>query len=135
MAGSVYNRRLALAGLAAATIAAGLAWRFAIPGLPWFAWKYGGSALWAVLIYWLIAFAAPRAQALSLLLAGVVIVTLVELSRLWHPEWLDTFRLTLAGKLILGKVFSWWNLPAYYAGLVAACLMDGYLLRRPSIRR
>ncbi len=113
-----------LALLAAATIITGLAIRFAIPGLPWIVWKYAGSMLWASLIYFLAAFAFPKTSRLQLLALTFVVVTAVEFSRLYHAPWLDTFRISLAGKLILGKIFSMWNLPAYYAGLLLAFGID-----------
>ena len=42
------------------TIVAGLVWRLAPIGLPPFLYKYGGSVLWAVMVYWLVAFAFPQ---------------------------------------------------------------------------
>mgnify|MGYP002636023710 CR=1 FL=1 len=124
------NRRLRLAALATATIVAGLIWRFSLPGLPWFAWKYGGSLLWAAMVYFMIAVVMPKARWPMLLLIGFICVALVEYSPLYHAPWLEAFRLTLAGKLILGKVFSVWNLPAYWAGLIAAALLDAIVKRR-----
>ena len=115
---------MVLAVLIVATIALGLGWRFAIPGLPWFAWKYGGSLLWASLIYFLLAFCVPQAPRVWLLIAGAIIVTVLEFFRLYHAPWLDAFRQTMPGKLTLGSVFSLWNIPAYYAGLIAAWLVD-----------
>lgn len=126
MVGDQNRRRLVFAGLAAATVAAGLVWRFAIPGLPWFAWKYGGSALWAMLLYCLIAF--PRVPPWRLLLAACIVATLVEFSRLYHAAWLDAFRATLAGRLTLGRIFSPWNLPAYYCGAVLGWWVDRALV-------
>lgn len=37
---------------------------------------------------------------------------------------LDAFRLTTAGALLLGRIFSLWNLPAYAIGMAAACAFD-----------
>lgn len=123
--------RFTLTILIAATIALGLAWRFAIPGLPWFFWKYGGSLLWASLIYFLLAFCLPLSRGGWLLLVGAIIVTALEFSRLYHAPWLDAFRQSLPGRIALGNVFSLLNIPAYYAGLVAAWLMDRVVQRRP----
>ena len=129
MSESTFRRRLALAGCVAATIAAGLAWRFAIPGLPWFAWKYGGSALWATLVYFLITFLLPRCDWRIILAAACPVSIGVEFSRLIDVGWLNAFRATLAGKLTLGAVFSLWNLPAHFAGAAAGAIIDIRWLR------
>jgi hypothetical protein len=128
MAASAFQRRLILAGCAAVTIAAGLIWRFAIPGLPWFAWKYGGSALWATMVYFLIAFVIPRCDWRIILAAACAVSVGVEFSRLIDVDLLNPFRATLAGKLTLGAVFSLWNLPAYFAGAAAGAFLDRVLI-------
>ncbi|HLP67535.1 MAG TPA: DUF2809 domain-containing protein, partial [Rhizobium sp.] len=52
----------------------------------------------------------------------------VELIRLYHTPWLDEFRRTLAGALLLGRIFSVYNIIAYLAGIAAAALIDQRLL-------
>jgi Protein of unknown function (DUF2809) len=34
-----------------------------------------------------------------------------------HTTWLDDFRLTTLGALLLGRVYSLWNMLAYAAGI------------------
>jgi len=53
-----------------------------------------------------------------------VIAVGVELFRLFHTLWLDEFRLTLAGVLLLGRIFSVWNILAYAAGILLAVGLD-----------
>jgi hypothetical protein len=48
----------------------------------------------------------------------------VELFRLVHAPWLDAFRLTLAGALLLGRIFSAWDMLAYGVGIVLGMLLD-----------
>jgi hypothetical protein len=55
---------------------------------------------------------------------------LVESVRLYHSPGLDAFRLTLAGVLLLGRVFSWWHLVAYWAAIAVVSLLDWTLVRR-----
>ena len=50
-------------------------------------------------------------------LISAVIAVFVELFRLVHAPWLDDFRLTLAGALLLGRIFSAWDILAYGAGI------------------
>jgi len=51
-----WGRRLAVYGaVMAVTLVAGLGMRFGSLGLPGFAVKYGGSTMWALMIYWVMA--------------------------------------------------------------------------------
>lgn len=104
----------------AAIIIAGLVWRKADLGLPFFAWKYGGSALWGAMVFLLVRLWQPHAALRSVVIASMLIAAAVEFSRLYETPWLDEFRLTLAGQLLLGRVFSVWNVVAYAVGIGAA---------------
>ena len=57
------------------------------------------------------------------LVSGVVALS-VELFKLFHAPVLDAFRLTLLGRLLLGRLFSLWDLFAYACALVAGALAD-----------
>jgi hypothetical protein len=41
-----------------------------------------------------------------------------------HAPWLDAFRLTLPGALLLGRIFSLWNMLAYGVGIMFAVGLD-----------
>ncbi|MDE1163306.1 MAG: DUF2809 domain-containing protein [Acidobacteriaceae bacterium] len=112
----------ALALIAVTTV--GILWRYAPLHLPRFAWKYGGSMLWAVAVYCLCATILPRTSARRLALLSAAIALAVEFSRLmaWPP--LDAFRHTLAGKLLLGAIFSPHNIAAYWLGILLAAMID-----------
>jgi hypothetical protein len=92
--------------------------------LPFVVVKYGGSALWAVMVYLLVALAFARLRPVRLAAIAVLVATCVEFSRLAHVPSLDEFRLTLAGALLLGRIFSLWNIVAYSVGIVAALVAD-----------
>jgi hypothetical protein len=53
-----------------------------------------------------------------------VIAVFVELFRLVRAPWLDEFRLTLAGALLLGRTFSAWDILAYGTGIGLGMLLD-----------
>ena len=110
---------LVRAALALAVIACGLSLRwYGFPlGLPAFVVKYGGSLLWATMVFLLVGALLPRLTPSQLAAIAMVIAAAVEFSRLVHPPWLDAFRLTTAGALLLGRIFSLWNLVAYLAGI------------------
>jgi len=105
--------------VAAAIVAAcGLVWRLAPLGLPPFWIKYGGSILWGVMVLLIVAAFARTAR--TTLLAAATIALAAELFRLFHTPALDAFRLTLPGALLFGRVFSPWNILAYWIGIAAA---------------
>lgn len=116
--------RPALLVAVAGVIAAGLAVRFVPLGLPAGVVKYAGSTLWGAMVYGLIACLRPGAAVRRLALTALAIAAAVEFFRLVHTPWLDAFRLTLAGQLLLGRVFSPWNLLAYAAGIAVAAGLD-----------
>jgi uncharacterized protein DUF2809 len=93
-------------------------------GLPAVIVKYGGSALWAAMVHFLVAISGPRLPRWHI--AGIVaaIAVSVELLRLVHTPSLDAFRLTLAGALLLGRIFSLWNLLAYGVGIALGVMID-----------
>ena len=123
------KRRIYCALLTIAATGAGLVWRLAPLHLPWFAFKYGGSALWAIAVYWLVATAFPAAKTAKITLIAAMIALLVELSRLLHFPLLNHFRDTLAGKLILGRFFSPRNIAAYFLAISAVALLDRHFRR------
>ncbi len=117
-------------------IAAGLLLRFVTAGLPVFLVKYGGSFLWAGMVYFLIAAVQAYRRPAILAIMAAVVAAFVELSRLYHTPGLDAFRLTLAGALLLGRVFDPWHLLAYGSAIVVAAVMDAAIIRpRFAVRR
>lgn len=102
---------IARTGLCLAIVACGLALRGWGPGrgLPAFVVKYGGSALWGTMVFFLVAIAGSHLSRTRIVLIAAVIASGVELFRLVHFPWLDAFRLTLPGALLLGRIFSVWN--------------------------
>jgi hypothetical protein len=98
-------------------------------GLPATAVKYGGSILWGTMVCFLVAIAAPRLSQRNVALISAAIAVCVELFRLVHTPWLDAFRLTLTGALLLGRIFSPWDILAYGAGIGLAMGLDRLAVR------
>lgn len=108
-------------GAALAVMLCGLVWRLVPMGLPGFYLKYGGSVLWGAMVLLLVGTATGgnrRWWVAPLAAAGIALAS--ELFRLYHAPALDAFRTTLAGALLLGRVFSGWNLVAYVLGIALA---------------
>jgi len=116
--------------VAFAAIVAGVALRFAPLDMPDLVVRYGGSFLWAFMVYFLIAAVLANRRPLELALFAGVLESLVEFSRLYHTPGLDAFRLTLAGALLLGRVFNAWHFLVYWSAVAIAALLDGFLIRR-----
>lgn len=114
------------AALALAVIACGLSLRwYGFPlGLPAFVVKYGGSLLWATMVFLLVGVVLPRLTRTQIAIIAMTIAALVEFSRLVHTPWLDAFRLSTAGALLLGRIFSLWNVTVYFAGIVVGIWLD-----------
>jgi hypothetical protein len=123
------NSILIYLGLTIAIVVLGLVLRLVPLGLPFFLVKYGGSVLWAVMVYLLLAVFLPDRKPLFIAGVAAVFATLVELLRLYHSPGLDAFRLTLAGALLLGRIFSLWHIVAYLTAISCAAAMDRGIIR------
>src|SRR5882724_6379850 len=79
------------AGLCLSIILSGLALRgFGLGlGLPSLVVKYGGSILWATMVFFLVAMAASSLSRQRVALVSASIAVCVELFRLVHAPWLD----------------------------------------------
>jgi hypothetical protein len=106
------------------TIPIGLAVRLLPLGLPWFLYKYLGSILWAVALYWFLATLLPKLRPPALATLAIIIATLLEISRLIPIAPIDAFRLTFAGKILLGRFFSIKNIAAYILAIALAATLD-----------
>jgi threonine/homoserine efflux transporter RhtA len=78
------------------------------------------------MVFFLAAIAARGQSRLSIAVISASIAVGVELFRLVHAPWLDAFRLTIAGALLLGRIFSPWNMLAYGFGIVLGMLLDRF---------
>jgi hypothetical protein len=111
-------RSLALSSaLIGGTALTGLAIRFVRFGLPQSVVKYGGSMLWALMVYWIASTLLRRRQVLLVAIISGVVATAVEFFKLYRAPELDAFRLTLPGILVLGRVFSPWDILAYWVAI------------------
>ena len=111
------------------TIVVGASIRFSKLGLSFSVVKYGGSMLWSLLIYLIITAVRPSWRIVSAAILSGSIATAVELFKLYRSPELDAFRHTLPGILLLGHVFSAWDILAYWMAITAGACLD-MLLRR-----
>jgi len=109
--------------LTVSTIIAGLTIRFIPLGLPAPIVKYGGSMLWALMIYWIVSALLPSLRLLVIALISAALTTAVEFFKLHHSPAIDAFRLTIPGILLLGRVFSAWDILAYWLAILIGLLI------------
>jgi hypothetical protein len=110
--------------LMVATMIAGLTIRFVPLGLPVPIVKYGGSILWALMIYWIVSALLPSLRLLAVAWISAALATAVEFFKLHHSPAFDAFRRTIPGTLLLGRVFSAWDILAYWVAILIGLLMD-----------
>ncbi|MBS1815414.1 MAG: DUF2809 domain-containing protein [Acidobacteria bacterium] len=118
--------------LMAVTGMAGVVLRFAHLGQPLFVRKYGGSAMWGLMIYWVVwavMVRRPGQVARAAVVSGGI-GTAVEFLKLVHAPWLEWFRGTLPGILLLGRYFAWADILAYWVAIGIAACLGAWLLRR-----
>ncbi|MCG7393483.1 DUF2809 domain-containing protein [Microvirga sp. ACRRW] len=118
------KERLFYGAAALAAIMTGSIWRLVPLGLPYFAVKYGGSTIWGAMVYAMVAFCIPFSRVRTIILIALILAILSEFFRFYQTPELDAFRRTLAGQLLLGRIFSVWNIVAYAAGIFLAAAGD-----------
>jgi len=82
-----------------------------------------GDALYAVLVFLLVACAVPRATTRNLAVIAFAICAAVEASQAVDTPWLDAARDTWLGRHILGESFAWLDLARYAVGIAAVALI------------
>jgi hypothetical protein len=113
-----------------ATIALGLSTRQYPNAFPVVVARFGGDALWAGMVFWLLALWRRTVASPRLALAALAIAWAVELSQLYRAPWIDAVRATRGGALILGQGFLWSDLMSYVVGVALAAALDARLVRR-----
>jgi hypothetical protein len=122
------HRSITALALLLITIPIGLAVRLLPLGLPWFLYKYLGSVLWAIALYWFLATFLPKLRPRAVATLAITIATLLELSRLIPIAPIDAFRLTFAGKILLGRYFSVKNIAAYILAITLTAALDCFFI-------
>lgn len=128
------RNRSVYAAAGGAVMATGLIWRSGELPLSGFAAKYGGDALWALLVFIGLGFLFRRTSTLRVAAASLAFAGTVEFAQLYHAPWIDSIRATRMGSLILGSTFNPPDFVAYAIGIAVGALME-HLLRDGRIMR
>ncbi len=78
---------------------------------------YLGDALWALMIFTVFGFLFPKIETKKVVFISLLFCYGIELSQLYHAEWIDSIRATTLGGLVLGYGFLWSDLVAYTIGV------------------
>lgn len=116
--------RVRLVGLACLTVVLGLGSRKLGAHLPRFVADYAGDALYATLVFFLVAFVRPSAPRFGLAVAAFAFSCLVEVSQLSDATVLVMARSTVLGRLVLGTTFVWSDIPLYALGAGLGAVVD-----------
>jgi Protein of unknown function (DUF2809) len=110
------NKRLYYGILTILTMALGLGVRHLWQYLPDWINIWIGDFIWAIMLFWacrtVFVYSNPRKMTLLLIL----FCWFIETSQQFHTPWLDAFRATTFGGLLLGHGFLWSDMAAYTAG-------------------
>lgn len=90
---------------------------------------YLGDALWAVMIYLIIATIYKSWSVSRVACYSILFCYAIELSQFYHAPWIDAIRNTRLGGLILGFGFLWSDIMAYTLGVFAMFIIEKTLFR------
>jgi hypothetical protein len=126
----VQRNRLVYAVSIALVIGTGLLWRSSRVRLPDFFAKYGGDALWALVVFLGFGFVFCRSSTVRIALVAVCFAWSIEFLQLYHAPWIDGIRSTRLGHLVLGSVFNVPDLLAYVIGIAIGAFAECVFLHK-----
>jgi len=83
-----------------------------------------GDSLWALMIYFFIRMIFIKLPLEKVAYIGILFCFIIELSQLYHSNWIDAIRETTLGGLVLGYGFLWSDLAAYMLGIGFGIIID-----------
>ncbi|MGG1825552.1 DUF2809 domain-containing protein [Bacillus mycoides] len=123
------RNRLLYAVFTIVVIILGLSSRKFALALPDLLNEYLGDALWALMIFTGFGFLFPKIEMKKLAFISLIFCYGIEISQLYHAEWIDSIRATTLGGLVLGYGFLWSDLVAYTIG-VGVGMLGEFMLRK-----
>jgi hypothetical protein len=104
----------------------GIISRIKLIELPSWYINYAGDFLWAMLVFFIIALVS-KLNTKHVIVISCIVTLLIEVSQLFHPQWLEYLRSIKILSFILGFTFFWSDLVAYLLGILLAALLDSRL--------
>ena len=91
---------------------------------------YGGDGAWTMAACGGLRAVLPGRSSVVIAAAGLAASFMVEASQTVSIEWLDHFRETRIGALLVGRGFLWSDLAAYSVGAAISWILDRIVLSR-----
>ncbi|PGF09763.1 hypothetical protein COM59_06965 [Bacillus pseudomycoides] len=121
---SYKRNRLLYAILTIIVVILGLASRKFAYALPNLLNAYLGDALWAIMIFIGFGFLFHKMKTKKIAFLSLLFCYGIEISQLYHADWIDNIRATTLGGLVLGYGFLWSDLLAYTIGVGMGMLCE-----------
>lgn len=86
--------------------------------------QYLGDALWALMIFLLFGLLFRQRDTRWVAVRALLFCFSIEVSQLYHAQWIDTLRNSRIGGLVLGYGFLWSDLASYTIGIGIGVLME-----------
>jgi len=95
---------------------------------------YLGDSLWALMVFFLFGLLF-KTKNTSWVTKGALLYSFsIEISQLYHSQWIDSLRKTRLGGLVLGYGFLWSDLVSYTVGIGMGVLIEKLMFRSGSER-
>ncbi|WP_345789655.1 ribosomal maturation YjgA family protein [Luteolibacter soli] len=88
--------------------------------------EYAGDALWALMVFLGLGFLFPRVEIWKIAAGALGISFGVEVSQLYHAEWIDGIRATRMGGLVLGRGWVATDLICYAVGVAVGVVGEKF---------
>ena len=95
-----------------------------VSGLPHVISTYSGDVLWAMMVFFIIAFIFNKKSTIFIISWAIILSYSIEISQLYHAPWIDAIRNTTLGSLILGFGFLWSDLVCYTIGILIGVVIE-----------
>ncbi|AFS79048.1 hypothetical protein DUF2809 [Gottschalkia acidurici 9a] len=89
---------------------------------------YLGDILWATMIFFLLGLIIKNKETKYVAAIAVLFTFSIEISQLYHSQWIDTLRQTRIGGLVLGYGFLWSDLFSYTIGIGIGALVEKFII-------
>ena len=95
-----------------------------VSGLPHVISTYSGDVLWAMMVFFIIAFIFNKKSTIFIISWAIIFSYSIEISQLYHAPWIDSIRNTTLGAVVLGFGFLWSDLFCYTVGIIIGAIID-----------
>ena len=113
----------------------GLPARIVQDQLPTWYVLYFGDYLWAMLLFFIFALTLRNMSTFKVAITTLLFTYIIEISQLFHPQWLDYLRSIKLFALVLGYGFLWSDIVAYTFGIFTGALVECFLLQNNPFHR